>query len=124
MAVFTRTMAMVTVMAWSFWIKALNICFTETVSIAAVDFSLTFRQVRPMKTINSTPTMAAKYLKPTTSISFAPAFSPANMAPSRGTSIMVKTVMMAAPTPAQLRAMVVRFSRSLPPWVKAGIMDQ
>ena len=70
------------------------------------------------------PGMIEKYLNPTISIIFAPASLPAKAFPSIGTSIIVNTVTIALPTPALVRASVVRFSRSLPPLVKAGIMDQ
>ena len=96
----------------------------ETVSISAVDFSLTLTQVRIVKRMNRAAMMIEKYLKPTISIILAPASEPANILPSIGTSIIVKTVTIALPTPALVRAMVVRFSRSRPPSVKAGIMDQ
>ena len=120
MAELMSTMATVTVMAWSFWIKALNICPTETVSISAVERSFTLTQVRTVQITKITDTIRLNHLKPriSTSLAVAPA------APRACTPIMVTTVMMALPTPAQDRARVVRPSRSLPPSVKAGIMDQ
>ena len=67
-----------------------------------------------MKRMNMTAMISAKSLNPTLS-------SPA---PSIRTHFMVIMVISAEPTPAQERARVVRFSRSLPPSVNAGIIDQ
>ena len=119
-----RTMAAVTAMAWSFCTRALNIFPTETASMPAVDRSFTFTQVRTVKTTKSTATRRENHLKPTISIILAPASRGAKRFPRMGTSIMVNTVTRALPTPALVRARVVRPSRSRPPWVKAGIMDQ
>ena len=65
----TRTMAMTTVMAWSFWTRALNMSPTEAVCISTVEVSLIFMQVTAIKAINRTATMMARYLKPFTSTS-------------------------------------------------------
>ena len=47
-----------------------------------------------------------------------------NIFPKACTAITVITMIIAEPTPAALLASVVRFSRSLPPSVNAGIIDQ
>ena len=115
---------MTTVSAWSFLISALNICLTETVFISAVDFSLTKMQVRIVKTTKMIATASANHLKPISSTVLASAFAPPNALPRNWTAIIVTMVMIALPTPAQERASVVRPSRSLPPSVNAGIIDQ
>ena len=68
--------------------------------------------------------MIVKYLKPIRSSIWALSPSFANLAPRACTLIIVMIVMMAEPTPAQERARVVSPSLSLPPSVKAGIIDQ
>ena len=70
-----------------------------------------------INTIKITATASANQRNPTR--------SPSVPSPPRiCTIIMVKIVTRADPTPAQERAMVVSPSLSLPPFVKAGIMDQ
>ena len=86
-----------------------------------MDFSLTKTQVRIVKMMKITATIKANHLKPTSSTS--PSAAP-NILPSTGTIFMVRMVMIALPTPAQERASVVSPSRSLPPSVNAGIIDQ
>ena len=109
-----RTMVITTTMAWSFERSALNICETEGESTLTVDFSLMVVQVSVIAITKMIATMRANHLKP--ALSLPP--------PRACTHIMVITVIMADPTPAQERASVVRPSRSVPPSVKAGIIDQ
>ena len=79
-----------------------------------VDFSLTLTHVIVVKSTNKIAMMSANHLNPTRS-------SPP---PRRYTHNIVMIVMMAEPTPAQERAIVESPSRSLPPSVNAGIIDQ
>ena len=116
-----RTIAITTVSVWSLASSALNIWPTEAVSISTVDFSFMVH-VKRIAATKMIATISAKYLKPARSISFTPV-APA-MRPSFCTQITVPIVMIAEPTPAQDLASVVRFSRSFPPSVKAGIIDQ
>ena len=70
-------------------------------------------QATVSKTTNSTAMIKAYHLKPTLSY-----FEIAC------TILIVKMVTRAEPTPAQVLARVVSPSRSLPPFVNAGIIDQ
>ena len=112
---------MTAVIAWSLRSSARNISLTETVFISTVDFSLTKTQVRIVNAMNRIATTSANHLKPTSSMS--PPSAP-NSLPSIGTAFIVRIVMIALPTPAHERASVVSPSRSLPPSVNAGIIDQ
>ena len=139
------TIVTTTVTAWSLEKRALNIWLTVGDCIFTVDFSLMQIQVMVINTIKSMATISVNHLKPSLSISL-PASSPASFTaseasaafpaststalsefpilPSIGTHIIVITVIIAEPTPAHERASVERFSLSLPPSVKAGIIDQ
>ena len=123
-ALLMRTIATTTAIVWSFPTRALNICPIVAVCMSTVDFSRIFAQVRAINTTNKMAMIIVKYLKPTRSSICAPAPSPANFTPSAWTLIIVIIVIIAEPTPAQERASVVRPSRSLPPSVNAGIIDQ
>ena len=84
-------MAMTTVMAWSFSIRARNMAPTEAVSISTVDFSLILTHVMVIKRIKRTATPIDRYLKPFRSIiSWVTPEADSPMAPRAGTTIMVK----------------------------------
>ena len=87
---------------------------TDGESTSTVDFSLMVRQVMLMNTTNKIAMMSANHLKPLRS-------SPA---PNAYTHFMVMMVTIAEPTPAQERPSVDNPSRSFPPSVNAGIIDQ
>ena len=77
-----------------------------------------------INTIKSVAMMSANHLKPAISTSLAEASLPTMALPIILTTITVKIVISAEPTPAQERASVVSPSLSFPDFVKAGIIDQ
>ena len=72
-------MVITIVIAWSFWISALNISPIPAVCISAVDFSLIPRQVITINTTKIIATISEKYLKPYLSTSLVEVNSPVRL---------------------------------------------
>ena len=113
-AMLISTIVATTTSAWSFPNRARNISFTLVVFMSVVSLSFMNRQQITSVTTKIAATISATYRKPM--MSFPP--------PSRPTAIMVIMEMIAAPTPAQVRPITDRFSRSFGVEVTAGIMLQ